>query len=179
MQHRLLIMLATIVAVSAAQADSTTKPSTQPMQTDKVSTADFDILLPHGWQEVRSESRPGLIAFQSADGNARLTVSVAHDSAPPGPKDVKPDLAKISEIRRQSESKMAPKIRLTPSESTGKDGVWSSSWRGDDSERGRRTATLVQSAKSKLLIFYLEALDSSDGTVQEFAKQVFGSVVAK
>jgi hypothetical protein len=120
-----------------------------------------------------------MVVFQSADGNARLTITVARDSAPPSPKDGDANLAKISEVRRQTEVKLAPMIRLTPRESTGKDGVWSSTWRGDDSERGRRTATLVQLAKSKLLIFYLEAFDTSDSAVEDFSKQVFGSVAAK
>ena len=45
--------------------------------TDRISTADFDVSLPHGWQALRSESKPGMVVFQSADGNARLTVSVS------------------------------------------------------------------------------------------------------
>jgi hypothetical protein len=148
MRHCLLIIVFAIFAAGSALADSTSKPGTQPM-TDRISTADFDVSLPHGWRVLRSESKPGMVVFQSADGNARLTVSVARDSAPPGAKDGDTDLANISEVRRQTEMKLAPKVRLTPRQSTSDNGVWSSTWRGDDSASGRQTATLVRLAKSK------------------------------
>ena len=179
MRHRLLVIPFTILAVITARADPTTNPTAQPKQVDRISTSDFDISLPHGWRAIPSESKDGVVVFQSADGNARLTISIALDSAPPGPRDGNTKFAQISEVRRQTEIKLAPKILLTPYESTGKDGVWSSTWRGIDSGTGRKTATLVQLAKSKLLIFYVEAFDTSETAVDELATQVFGSVAAK
>jgi hypothetical protein len=120
-----------------------------------------------------------MVLFQSADGNLRLTVSVARDFASPGPTDGDTDLTNISEIRRRTEMELAAHVRLTPCQSTNRDGVWSSVWRGADLESGRQTATLVRLGKSKLLILYIEALDTSESAVDELAQQVFGSAAAK
>jgi hypothetical protein len=177
MRHGLLIVLLTTLAAGIATAEPSTRPSTQPM-TDTISTADFDVSLPRGWRALRSET-PGVIMFESADGNARLTVSVADDTAPRGANDSDTDLTKISEIRRQAEMKVVPKVRLSPCHFPTINGVRSSTWRGDDSAEGLQTATLVQLTKMKLLIFYVEALDTPASAVDELAKQVFESIAAR
>jgi hypothetical protein len=179
--HTAALIVLIAFAASCDRAELKAKPTTQTtMPTDQtISTTDFDVSLPLGWKSVPSETRVGLFVYQSPDGNARLTLSVARDTAPSGSIDLRADLTPISEIRRKAETSQSTRLRLTDVEVASNAGALSSKWRGFDASAGRRTATLVQLAHAKLFMAYIECLDAPEAAANALSDQVFGNFAAK
>ena len=141
-----------------------------------ISTIDFDVSLPAGWNAVPSETRAGLFVYQSPEGNSRLTVSVWRDTAQST--DLQADLVRVSTIRRKAESSQASNLRLTDMEVQDNTQV-SSKWYGNDAPTARRTATLVQLSNAKLFTVYIECLDASDADAKQLSDHIIRSFAAK
>jgi hypothetical protein len=75
--------------------------------------ADFNLLIPEGWEFLEEESQPDRVVFQATNTSSRLTISIMYATKPLSDDEAASTLERVVMHRRRAESEVNPAPNLT------------------------------------------------------------------
>jgi hypothetical protein len=144
-----------------------------------IRTADFELVIPDGWDILESECEENLLVVQSEASRARLTLSTRYYKSSLSAKELHDAFAGFVKTRRSAETETSPQMDLSEAEIVKGDGFWYSKWAGRDENENHRTCTLVTLENRKLYALFVEAFGMTDEELIQLAGQTFDNFETK
>lgn len=143
------------------------------------STADFAILLPERWEFLETQSSPDRVNFQSANGDAQLTISIMPFDPNIPQEKLDESFPRLVEIRRQAELDIEPSPELTDFEIVHEDGRSYAKYAGTVLETDQCTATLAIVENHKFVTVFVERQGIDAPALNALASDIFSNFEVK
>lgn len=156
----------------------------QPTEAKEVQTktyrhADFSVRVPFDWEEP-TMSTDETVVLESKNKKASMTISVMHIEDGIEKAELKAAFMKFVQTRRNAEKEAATEnVFLTEANVVDKGHMLYTKFGGYEKGADRQFIALITAERGKLLTFYIESVETTDGYVNNLAANVFNSIEVK